>query len=256
MTYYEILEISENASETVIHMAYKALAKKYHPDMYSGDTEFAEEKMKELNIAYEVLSDADKRAQYDSLLKAENEPREKANAGNSEVYTQTEPQKYSERDYYTDENEFDSKEKSADEREKPSKSRNPLISMGIGLLLSCFLGFVVYYAIADDFSCNYMFLLYIAYAGIISGRLKKWIDKRGIIYLILSMLIIVFGIVYPYYYAISAGELTAAGISSDNIDFLGFLQVTVDIFTESWIRIASLGVSLVIPIVTYESGRS
>ena len=46
MTYYELLEISENASDDVVHMAYKALVKKYHPDVYIGDKNFAEEKMK------------------------------------------------------------------------------------------------------------------------------------------------------------------------------------------------------------------
>lgn len=70
MTYYELLEISENASEEVIHMAYKALVKKYHPDVYIGDKSFAEEKMKAINEAYSVLSDSDKRSAYDSFLKS------------------------------------------------------------------------------------------------------------------------------------------------------------------------------------------
>ena len=69
MTYYELLEISENASEEVIRMAYKALVKKYHPDVYSGDKAFAEEKMKAINEAYSVLSDSVKRSAYDSFLK-------------------------------------------------------------------------------------------------------------------------------------------------------------------------------------------
>ncbi|MBR2897465.1 MAG: DnaJ domain-containing protein [Oscillospiraceae bacterium] len=73
MTYYEILEISENASEEVIKMAYKALAKKYHPDVFQGDRNEAEEKMKQINVAYSILSDAAKRAQYDAFLKKKNE---------------------------------------------------------------------------------------------------------------------------------------------------------------------------------------
>ena len=68
MTYYEILEVRENASETVIHMAYKALAKKYHPDVFEGSPEIAEAKMKQLNMAYSVLSDKEKRAKYDAYL--------------------------------------------------------------------------------------------------------------------------------------------------------------------------------------------
>lgn len=69
MTYYEILEISENASQEVIHMAYKALCKKYHPDVYQGDKSYAEEQMKKINEAYTVLSDVEKRKQYDDSLK-------------------------------------------------------------------------------------------------------------------------------------------------------------------------------------------
>ena len=52
MNYYEILQVSENASEEVIRMAYKALAKKYHPDVFDGDSKIAEQKMKEINEAY------------------------------------------------------------------------------------------------------------------------------------------------------------------------------------------------------------
>jgi hypothetical protein len=68
MTYYEMLEISGNASEEVIRMAYKALAKKYHPDVYEGDPKEAEEKMKQINEAFEILSDEKKKKQYDEFL--------------------------------------------------------------------------------------------------------------------------------------------------------------------------------------------
>lgn len=68
MTYYEILEVSEKASPEVIRMAYKALCKTYHPDLYQGDKNFAEEKMKQINEAYATLSDETKKRQYDSTL--------------------------------------------------------------------------------------------------------------------------------------------------------------------------------------------
>ena len=60
---YETLEVSENASSDEIKKAYRKLARKYHPDV-NKDPE-AEEKFKELNAAYEVLSDDEKKAQYD-----------------------------------------------------------------------------------------------------------------------------------------------------------------------------------------------
>lgn len=65
MNYYEILEVSVNASKEVIKNAYRALSKKYHPDSYDGDKEFAQNKMKEINTAYETLIDDDKRLLYD-----------------------------------------------------------------------------------------------------------------------------------------------------------------------------------------------
>ena len=67
--YYRILELSENASKEVIEKAYKALAKKYHPDTKNGiNKQKAEEKLKEINEAYSVLSDGFLKEQYDKEL--------------------------------------------------------------------------------------------------------------------------------------------------------------------------------------------
>lgn len=72
--YYEILEVDKNASQEVIEKAYKALAKKYHPDLQQGikKQEYAE-KMKKINEAYDVLSDSFKREQYNQELQSEQE---------------------------------------------------------------------------------------------------------------------------------------------------------------------------------------
>ncbi len=71
--YYEVLGVSKTASADEIKKAYRSLAKKYHPDMNPGDKE-AEVKFKEANEAYEVLSDADKRAKYDQYGHAAFDP--------------------------------------------------------------------------------------------------------------------------------------------------------------------------------------
>ena len=62
---YETLEVSENATESEIKKAYRKLARKYHPDV--NKTAEAEEKFKEINAAYEILKDKEKKAQYDQF---------------------------------------------------------------------------------------------------------------------------------------------------------------------------------------------
>ncbi len=64
--YYEVLGVEKNADEVAIKKAYRVLAKKYHPDMNPGDKE-AEKKFKEASEAYAVLSDPEKRRQYDQF---------------------------------------------------------------------------------------------------------------------------------------------------------------------------------------------
>ncbi|MBR2293058.1 MAG: molecular chaperone DnaJ [Clostridia bacterium] len=71
--YYEVLGLNKSAGDAEIKKAYRSLAKKYHPDMNPGDAE-AEAKFKEINEAYAVLSDAEKKAKYDQLGHAAFDP--------------------------------------------------------------------------------------------------------------------------------------------------------------------------------------
>ena len=64
--YYEVLGLDKNADDAAIKKAYRVLAKKYHPDVNPGDKE-AEVKFKEASEAYAILSDAEKRRQYDQF---------------------------------------------------------------------------------------------------------------------------------------------------------------------------------------------
>lgn len=70
VTLYDVLEVNPNASREVILMAYKTLAKKYHPDSYSDNRDYYEEKMKLINRAKEVLTNDELRRQYDIELNA------------------------------------------------------------------------------------------------------------------------------------------------------------------------------------------
>lgn len=78
MNLYEILEVSENASEETINKIYKIQAKRYHPDLQREEAQKikAQETMKKINEAYSILSDANKRKEYDEKLK-EQRQREK-----------------------------------------------------------------------------------------------------------------------------------------------------------------------------------
>lgn len=71
--YYEVLGVSKTASDDEIKSAFRRMAKQYHPDLHPDDKE-AEAKFKEVNEAYEVLSNADKRAKYDQFGHAAFDP--------------------------------------------------------------------------------------------------------------------------------------------------------------------------------------
>ncbi len=71
--YYEVLGVNKSASDADIKRAYRKLAKQYHPDVNPGD-KTAEAKFKEANEAYEILSDAQKKARYDQFGHAGTDP--------------------------------------------------------------------------------------------------------------------------------------------------------------------------------------
>jgi len=78
--YYEVLGVSRDADNAAIKKAYRQLAKENHPDLHPGDKE-AEARFKEINEAYEVLSDSDKRSKYDQFGHAGVDPNFGAGSG-------------------------------------------------------------------------------------------------------------------------------------------------------------------------------
>ncbi|MDR3149763.1 MAG: DnaJ domain-containing protein, partial [Oscillospiraceae bacterium] len=80
--YYEVLGLSKSASEDEIKKAYRKLAKENHPDLNKGDAK-AEDRLKEINEAYEVLNDREKKSKYDQYGHAAFDPNYGAGAGGS-----------------------------------------------------------------------------------------------------------------------------------------------------------------------------
>ena len=91
--YYAILQVHENAIPEVIDRVYRVLARRYHPDVHPPEKKTsAEAKMTQLNIAYQVLSNTTRRAEYDALRKygpgrGQRSPRDEYEAGAAEVTT-------------------------------------------------------------------------------------------------------------------------------------------------------------------------
>ncbi len=83
--YYEVLGVQKGAGDDEIKKAYRRLAKQYHPDLHPGDKE-AEEKFKEVNEAYDVLRDADKRSRYDQFGFAGVDPNFGGGAGGGDPF--------------------------------------------------------------------------------------------------------------------------------------------------------------------------
>lgn len=101
-TLYEVLEVSENASEEVIEKAYKVLAKKYHPDLQSQDKkQIAENKMKQINEAYEILGNETKRKEYDIKLEQERSKKKLENQSQSNSRTYDEYNQYKSQNTYS-----------------------------------------------------------------------------------------------------------------------------------------------------------
>lgn len=85
--YYKILQVDPLAEEEVIVAAYRGLARKYHPDVYSGPD--AAERMRELNLAYSVVGNADKRRLYDLARQREAERQEAIESSYQNPLTRT-----------------------------------------------------------------------------------------------------------------------------------------------------------------------
>lgn len=133
--YYILLEVSNTASFDELKMAYRTLAKKYHPDK-NPNSKTAEEYFKEIQQAYTILSNPEKRKRYDLKLSSGNtNPRQRPNTqytGNAYQYAQQQAQAQSQQQHYT------TRKKPAARPDKTENYQIP-VSIGIALLLLYFI---------------------------------------------------------------------------------------------------------------------
>lgn len=113
---YEILEVSEKASKEVIEKAYHVLAKKYHPDLQEEENKKnAEVKMKQINEAYEILKDDEKRKQYDFALEQYKQEQEGKSQTENES-KQNIQQEYNKKSYEIEKKESFTKSQNEEEK--------------------------------------------------------------------------------------------------------------------------------------------
>jgi curved DNA-binding protein CbpA len=148
MNYYELFEININASQAEIKKAYRNLAKKYHPDNHQGDPAF-DSKFKEINLVYAILSDQNKRRQYDESL---NDFR---NQNTDYIYNKNKKEYYSYRsenanNYNSKKNESDNEFKFRSDKKSITSSilESRLFSWAVTILFFYLLSTV------SDFICN------------------------------------------------------------------------------------------------------
>ena len=98
---YEILGVPINADDDLIKSVYRSLGQIYHPDKYKGDKKFSEEKMKEINYAYSILSNPEKREEYDVENNLKSNFYKKETKNNSRFKQQTRTTKNNNYNYHT-----------------------------------------------------------------------------------------------------------------------------------------------------------
>ena len=142
MNYYEILEVSTNASKEVIKNAYRALIKKYHPDSYMGNKLYAENKLKKINEAYEVLSDDNKRLLYDYDNGFKIDPNSPPKTETEQIYDK--PIEHTKNDNKTDEKVLNKKDELKNKIIEIFKNRRNVVICVVSLFLVAFVfGFII-----------------------------------------------------------------------------------------------------------------
>lgn len=173
--YYETLNLMNFADIEIVKASYKALSKKYHPDLNKN---VDPNKMVQINMAYETLGDADKKKQYDNelrkFLEEQKVDKEKSN-----------------RDYTTH---FDN---TSDFERSKSNSFRFILSIIVGLILSVIGSLILVVIIPEDGSWSYA--LYLIYGSVLGEIIANIANSRSRYLATIASLITIFGMLFPFY---------------------------------------------------------
>ena len=141
--YYNILEVNKNASDEVIKMAYKALCRKYHPDVFPGPKNIATKMMQQINEAYDVLSDPVKRKQYDIYVFSNTSHQDTETTSSTEAYSQDKESDEAE-SFHQNETQNSNENKTTDDTPKRSIFHSPVLNKVLILFV-----FILCFAVFD-----------------------------------------------------------------------------------------------------------
>lgn len=173
--YYETLNLMNFADIEIVKASYKALSKKYHPDLNKN---VDPNKMVQINRAYETLGDADKKRQYDNELRKYLEEQKVDKEESNRGYTT----------YFENTSDF--------ERSK-SNSLRFILSIIVGLILSVIGSFILVVIIPEDGSWSYA--LYLIYGSVLGEIIANIAKSRSRYLATIASLITIFGMLFPFY---------------------------------------------------------
>lgn len=173
--YYETLNLMNFADIEIVKASYKALSKKYHPDLNKN---VDPNKMVQINRAYETLGDADKKRQYDNELRKYLEEQKVDKEESNRGYTT----------HFENTSDF--------ERSK-SNSLRFILSIIVGLILSVIGSFILVVIIPEDGSWSYA--LYLIYGSVLGEIIANIANSRSRYLATIASLITIFGMLFPFY---------------------------------------------------------
>lgn len=173
--YYETLNLMNFADIEIVKASYKALSKKYHPDLNKN---VDPNKMVQINRAYETLGDADKKRQYDNelrkYLEEQKVDKEESNRGYTTHFENT-----------------------SDFEHSKSNSLRFILSIIVGLILSVIGSCILVVIIPEDGSWSYA--LYLIYGSVLGEIIANIANSRSRYLATIASLITIFGMLFPLY---------------------------------------------------------